>query len=129
LVGRADCIGAAAKARECLQSFGWSVTLAAELAVVVAELSSNAVRHAGGGECVLEVSKHTWTVTVSDEGPGFPATVLADQGRTDGVGPKVGLGAGLSSARRLSSELTVENLSPKGGRVVARKRSLARKGT
>jgi len=121
LVGRADCLGAAAKARECLERAGWSAREAGELAVVVAELTSNAIRHAGSGECELEVAPRGWTVTVRDDGPGFPAEILRDGGRTDGVQPRVGLGSGLSCARRLAGELKVENLVPTGARVVARK--------
>ncbi len=121
LVGRADCLGAAVKARDCLSRAGWSQREASELAVVVAELASNAIRHAGGGECVLEIERRGWTVTVCDEGPGFPAAVLKDRGRTDGVQPKLGMGSGLSCARRLAGSLIVENLVPAGARVIAHK--------
>jgi anti-sigma regulatory factor (Ser/Thr protein kinase) len=121
LVGRADCLGAAALARSSLVEGGWTVREASELAVVVAELTSNAVRHAGGGKCTLEFDQRQWVLTVHDEGPGFPARILVDAGQTDGVQPRVGLGAGLSCARRLSGELRLENLSPTGALVIAHK--------
>ncbi|MBL8952506.1 MAG: ATP-binding protein [Myxococcaceae bacterium] len=129
LVGRADCLGAAAKARECLARAGGSPRAAGELAVVVAELAYNAIRHAGGGECVLEVSRGEWSVTVRDEGPGFPPNVLADCGRTDGVQPRIGLGSGLACARRFAGSLAIENLEPTGARVIARKQHLERGAT
>ena len=119
LVGRADCLGAAAKARTLLADAGWTKREASELAVVVAELASNAVRHAGGGECVLELERDAWELCVSDEGPGFPSEILADAGRTDGVQPRRGLGSGLSCARRMSAALSLENRRPKGARIVA----------
>ncbi len=120
VVGRADCLGAAAKAREALSDAGWTKREASELAVVVAELASNAVRHAGGGECVLELEPERWELCVCDDGPGFPREILADAGRTDGVQPRRGLGSGLSCARRMSASLSLENVRPKGARIVAR---------
>ncbi|MBK7861234.1 MAG: ATP-binding protein [Archangiaceae bacterium] len=120
LVARADCLGAAAKAREVLTEAGWSPKEASELAVVVAELANNAVRHAGGGECTLELEARAWELCVSDEGPGFPDEILADAGRTDGVQPRRGMGSGLSCARRMSCALSLENRRPKGARIVAR---------
>jgi serine/threonine-protein kinase RsbT len=121
LIGRADCLGAAALARSSLLVAGWPTREASELAVVVAELTSNAVRHAGGGECTLELDAQRWSVTVQDAGPGFPSPVLADEGRTEALRAGRGLGAGLSGARRLSNELYLKNLCPTGALVVANK--------
>jgi signal transduction histidine kinase len=85
------------------------------------ELIDNALRHSGGkGGVTVEVAraKDTWTLTVADRGPGFPAHVLGEMGRpfTKGYGASGGAqrGAGLGLAlavqiaRAHQGHLTVE---------------------
>jgi len=124
---RAEVLGAASQARALAALAG--AGRSEQLALVVAELGGNAVRHAGGGTVRVEVGPAGWVVEVEDEGPGLSAAVLQDSGRSDrlgaeGVRPpgdgRRSFGSGLASVRRLATRLELENRRGGGTRVVAR---------
>jgi anti-sigma regulatory factor (Ser/Thr protein kinase) len=120
LLSRADCVGLGLSARSSALACGWPERDAAEISLLVIELTTNAVRHAGGGHCVLSVSSRELRVEVEDEGPGFPQ--WAREGTAPDAPPEPrtrGLGAGLACARRLSHLLRLENRQPCGARAVA----------
>lgn len=124
---RADCVAAGVIARKLARVLGFDAKRAEELGLVVVELTSNAVRHAGEGVCRLSAQTRAVKVEVEDGGPGFPEAVLQDAGRSDRLGKEGplppgerqgrGLGSGLACARRLSDELTLANRA-RGGAVV-----------
>src|SRR3954468_23302105 len=129
LQGRASCVGAGLQAEALARAAGWSSREAGELSLLVIELSANADRHAGGGRCTLELSGGECEVVVEDEGPGFPAGVLArfsaglpleDVLHPPDARAERGLGAGLDSARRLAAHLTLENRPGRGALARAR---------
>lgn len=108
-----------------------------ELAIAVAELVSNAVRHAGGGHAEIRAIQGTdpggsprWgvEVIVRDTGPGIDPKLAAEegaavQGARDDSGaarpaaprlpaarlPGQGLGVGLGAVHRLMSSVTIRS--------------------
>jgi anti-sigma regulatory factor (Ser/Thr protein kinase) len=134
---RADCAGAAVHARQLAVLAGWDRLEAEEFGLVVMELVSNVVRHATGGFCWLEADAQVLKAVVEDRGAGFSPAVLRDAGRNDRLGGEgvlppgqrqgKGLGSGLACARRLTTELTLENLDRGGARVVATRKRMERR--
>jgi serine/threonine-protein kinase RsbT len=113
----ADRFGAARIAGRFAARAGLSPRREREFAIAVAELASNAVRHAGGGSVSFRALAEPPGVsaTVRDEGPG-----LADERRAFLDGHSGGrrhlrgetsvtgsLGVGLGAVRRLSDEVRV----------------------
>jgi serine/threonine-protein kinase RsbT len=82
-------------------------------------IARNTVIHGGGGEFAWEVVRQGTTVglrlTFEDHGPGIADVALA---MTDGWTSGDGLGLGLSGARRLVDEFSIESAVGKGTRVV-----------
>jgi serine/threonine-protein kinase RsbT len=102
-----------------------------EIATSVAELVSNATRHAGGGELearIVETPRRAFEVVVRDHGPGLPEPEQAvkdgwSRGRWLSVDEprRDGLGAGLGAVLRLMSETKIEPTPGGGTTVTARK--------
>jgi serine/threonine-protein kinase RsbT len=87
-----------------------SLPLAGEARVdlVVAELATNLLRHAGSGTVVLQPPDHqssTFVIEASDRGPGLGTSV---------VKPKQGLGLGLSAVKELSDEVEIRSAPGEG---------------
>jgi anti-sigma regulatory factor (Ser/Thr protein kinase) len=119
---RAGCLGAGSAASLYARRLGWSPVQAAELSLVVVELSTNALRHGRDGMCTLTLEPVEARVLVYDKGPGYPAWVLERHrasARIEGAGPqtprKGGLGAGLDVVKRLATELRLSNDESDGG--------------
>ncbi len=75
-----DHVVAASLARHFALGIGFDDQRASAVAIVVGELVSNAVRHAGAGRLeLLEIKAHRpgLEITVSDRGPGIGAGKLA----------------------------------------------------
>lgn len=96
------------------------------VATAVSEIARNAFRYAAGGEVRFSIDRDSTpaalVVSVSDRGPGI--TSLADvlAGRLQSP---TGAGAGISGARRLMDEFTIESARGRGTTVTMRKRSPA----
>jgi anti-sigma regulatory factor (Ser/Thr protein kinase) len=126
---RVEVLAVAADARRFGTCEGLSLRESEKLALVVAELGMNALRHGGGrGRVRVNVGASGWRVEVEDEGAGLTDAVLADAGQSDRLGaagvrePADGrrsLGSGLASVRRLSSRLELSNRRGGGARVIA----------
>ena len=90
-----------------------------KLVTAVSELARNALTHGGGGTCrigaVAREGRAGVRVEVMDEGPGIKDIDLA---LTDGYTTGLGLGLGLSGARRLVDEFELQT-GPRGGTRVA----------
>jgi anti-sigma regulatory factor (Ser/Thr protein kinase) len=120
LLSRADCVGLGLAARRAAKAYGWPEREAAEISLLVIELTTNAVRHAGGGQCAVWVDARELRVEVEDDGPGFPDWARENQEPPPVELPRPkGLGAGLQCARRLAHYLRLENRQPRGGLAVA----------
>lgn len=107
--------------RELARELGFGVVDQTRLATAVSEIARNAVQYAGKGLVefrVLEGDRVGLEVVVSDEGPGIPdiPRVLAG-----GYSTAQGFGRGISGARALVDEFTLESTPGKGTRVRMRK--------
>ena len=107
--------------RELARELGFGVVDQTRLATAVSEIARNAVQYAGKGLVefrVLEGERVGLEVVVSDEGPGIPdiPRVLAG-----GYSTAQGFGRGISGARALVDEFTLESIPGKGTRVRMRK--------
>jgi serine/threonine-protein kinase RsbT len=89
------------------------------LVTAASELARNALLHGGGGEVCWTVLREGDCAGVQlefqDHGPGIPDLGLA---MTDGWTSGAGLGLGLSGARRLVHEFTIDSTIGTGTRVV-----------
>src|SRR3954469_5357027 len=107
-----------------------TVSISAHLSLVdqtkvvtaASELARNTLIYGGGGTATIDLvsdrGRHGVRVTFADEGPGIADPHLA---LTDGYTTGGGLGLGLSGARRLVDEFTLESAPGEGTRVVISK--------
>src|SRR6516164_6634729 len=97
---------------------GFGIVDQTKLITAASEIARNTVVYGGGGtlriEIVREGTRRGVQLTFSDKGPGIAdiATAIADGYTTGG-----GLGLGLSGAKRLSNEFSIES-SPGEGTTV-----------
>jgi serine/threonine-protein kinase RsbT len=126
IASESDRLWASGEARRFAAELGFGADDQARIAVCVAELASNAAKHAGGGR--LEIAeivspRRGCRVRVEDHGPGIAAVneALRDgfsEGRwllpDDPVSTRRGLGVGLGAVRRLMSEVRVLSSSNEG---------------
>jgi anti-sigma regulatory factor (Ser/Thr protein kinase) len=99
-------------------SLGFDEERRGEVAIVVTELATNLLRHAGGGEVILRVGRGehpTVDAIATDHGPGMADPMKA---RADGYSTAGGAGNGLGAIERLSSTLDLQT-GPGQGTVVA----------
>jgi serine/threonine-protein kinase RsbT len=118
--GEADIYVAASLAREMAWDMGFGSADAARVEIVVRELASNIVRHAGHGEIHLEEvsDRHRGLqVEAVDQGPGIADVELALQDGYSTTGK--GLGSGLPAVRRLMDTFEIETAVGKGTRIRA----------
>lgn len=90
-----------------------------KIVTAASELARNTLDYGGGGtariETIVETARRGVRLTFEDKGPGIPDL---DQALTDGFTTGGGLGLGLSGARRLSNEFTIESAVGVGTRIV-----------
>jgi serine/threonine-protein kinase RsbT len=104
--------------REAARALGFGMADQTRLATAISEISRNALRYGGGGNCEI-VSSHQngmreIIITVQDQGPGIPDL---EKAMTPGFSAGNSLGMGLPGAERLMDELKVES-APGRTRVV-----------
>lgn len=93
----------------------------AEFDIVLSEIGTNLIKHAGGGEIILRLIENTTTTGVEilaiDNGPG-----MADPSRMqeDGVSTTNTLGQGLGAIRRLSDQFQLYTVPGWGTILLAR---------
>jgi anti-sigma regulatory factor (Ser/Thr protein kinase) len=93
------------------------------LALVVTELGTNLLKHAGGGMILLRVVRGTAIeVLAVDRGPGIADI---DAALRDGVSTAQTAGNGLGAVRRIATEFDVDSRRPGGTVVLARLASAA----
>ena len=97
---------------------GFGLVDQTKIVTAASELARNTVIYGGGGhikyESLLEGARRGLRLTFEDQGPGIPNLELA---LTDGYTTGGGLGLGLSGARRLSNEFSIESSPGNGTRV------------
>ncbi|MFP2912119.1 ATP-binding protein [Pyxidicoccus sp. 3LFB2] len=123
---KSDAAVAAALGRRFARQMGLSAPASAEVAVVVSELATNLVRHAGAGGTVELWREEEWLFIRSrDRGPGMTNPERLFMGRGEGrPGPLPGesLGEGGAAVMRLTDGVHVSNREGGGLEVLARKR-------
>jgi len=104
--------------RERAVAQGFSLVDQTKLVTAASELARNTLEYGGGGEVTVEVlndgMRKGVRLTFSDQGPGIADLDLALK---DGYTTGGGLGLGLSGARRLSNEFTIDSKPGQGTRV------------
>jgi serine/threonine-protein kinase RsbT len=118
-VQRAEDVVAIRQAvRQRAVELGFNLVDQTKIVTAASELARNTVQHGGGGrvtiEAVEDFGRRGIRLTFEDEGPGIPNVELAMK---DGVTTGGGLGLGLSGARRLSNDFSIESTVGKGTRV------------
>ena len=97
---------------------GLSLVDQTKVVTAASELARNTLDYAGGGVVTLERvangAKPGVRLIFDDQGPGLPALDLALK---DGYTTGGGLGLGLSGAKRLSSEFSIDSKVGQGTRV------------
>jgi serine/threonine-protein kinase RsbT len=107
------------RAREAVRAraieAGFGIVDQTKLVTAASEIARNTVEYGGGGTLRIEIlregARRGVQLTFSDNGPG-----IADLGTamTDGYTTGGGLGLGLSGAKRLSNEFSIESVPGKG---------------
>jgi serine/threonine-protein kinase RsbT len=97
---------------------GFTLVDQTKIVTAASELARNTLEYGGGGEVAIEMlndgARKGVRLTFTDRGPGIPDIELALK---DGYSTAGGLGLGLSGARRLSNEFSIESQPGEGTRV------------
>jgi serine/threonine-protein kinase RsbT len=104
--------------RERAVAQGFSLVDQTKIVTAASELARNTLDYGGGGEVTIEVvyqgARKGVRLVFVDQGPGIPDIEMALK---DGYTTGGGLGLGLSGARRLCSEFSIESKPGEGTRV------------
>ena len=113
-----DVVAIRRAVRQRAVELGFNLVDQTKIVTAASELARNTVQHGGGGrvtiEAVEDFGRRGIRLTFEDEGPGIPNVELAMK---DGFTTGGGLGLGLSGARRLSNDFSIESTVGKGTRV------------
>ena len=113
-----DVVAIRQAVRQRAVELGFNLVDQTKIVTAASELARNTVQHGGGGrvtiEAVEDFGRRGIRLTFEDEGPGIPNVELAMK---DGFTTGGGLGLGLSGARRLSNDFSIESTVGKGTRV------------
>ena len=94
---------------------GFGIVDQTKLVTAASEIARNTVDYGGGGTLVIEIvregTRRGVQLTFADNGPGIADLKAA---MTDGYTTGGGLGLGLSGAKRLSNEFSIESVPGKG---------------
>lgn len=97
---------------------GFSLVDQTKLVTAASELARNTLDYGNGGEVeiarLIAGVRKGLRLTFSDQGPGIEDL---DKALTDGFSTGGGLGLGLSGARRLANEFTIDSAPGRGTRV------------
>lgn len=105
--------------RDRAVAIGLSLVDQTKIVTAASELGRNTIQYGGGGKALLAAvqdgARRGLRLEFVDEGPG-----IADiaQALTDGFTTGGGLGLGLSGAKRLSDEFSIDSAPGRGTRVV-----------
>lgn len=105
--------------RENAVAQGFSLVDQTKLVTAASELARNTLDYGRGGEVTIERLidgiRKGLRLTFSDQGPGIENI---EKALTDGYSTGGGLGLGLSGARRLSNEFSIDSAPGKGTRIM-----------
>jgi serine/threonine-protein kinase RsbT len=105
--------------RENAIAQGFSLVDQTKLVTAASEIARNTLDYGNGGEVeitrVIDGPRKGVRLTFSDQGPGIDDL---EKALTDGFSTGGGLGLGLSGARRLSNEFTIDSAPGKGTRIM-----------
>lgn len=105
--------------RENAVAQGFSLVDQTKLVTAASELARNTLDYGRGGEVTIERLidgiRKGLRLTFSDQGPGIENL---EKALTDGYSTGGGLGLGLSGARRLSNEFSIDSAPGKGTRIM-----------
>lgn len=114
-------VGEARRAAQTLANFEFDAETAGRVAIVATELANNLLRHAGGGELLLQTLGTDGSATVEilaiDRGPGMSNV---EQCMRDGYSTAGTMGTGLGAVRRLADEFDIYSVPGHGTVVMAR---------
>jgi serine/threonine-protein kinase RsbT len=100
-------------------ALGFSLVDQTKLVTAASEIARNTVDHGGGGIVRLQVvndgARKGLRLIFEDRGPGIPDIALA---MSDRYSTGTGLGLGLSGAKRLSQEFSIDSKLGEGTRVI-----------
>ena len=105
--------------RENAIAQGFSLVDQTKLVTAASELARNTLDYGNGGEVeitrLLDGARKGLRLMFSDQGPGIDDI---EKALTDGYSTGGGLGLGLSGARRLSNDFSIDSAPGKGTRVM-----------
>jgi len=114
-----DIVRVRQRVRDWAVSLGFSLVDQTKLVTAASELARNTLIYGRGGTLTLETvvneRKRGLRLTFEDRGPGIADLTLALK---DGYTTGNGLGLGLSGARRLAQDFTIDSKVGEGTRVV-----------
>ena len=114
-----DIVRVRQRVRDWAVSLGFSLVDQTKLVTAASELARNTLIYGRGGtltlEAVVNERKRGLRLTFEDRGPGIPDLALALK---DGYTTGNGLGLGLSGARRLAHDFTIDSKVGEGTRVM-----------
>lgn len=112
-----DVVVARQRVRACAVEAGLKLTDQTKIITAASELARNTLIYGGGGTLTIEClggPRHGVRLHFEDHGPGIADLELAMK---DGYTTGVGLGLGLSGAKRLSNEFEIQSRLGEGTRV------------
>ena len=113
-----DVVGVRQAVRQRAVDLGFSLVDQTKIVTAASELARNTLQYGGGGslriEEIFEGSRRGLRLTFEDNGPGIANIELAMK---DGYTTSNGLGLGLSGAKRLSNEFSIDSRPGQGTRV------------
>jgi serine/threonine-protein kinase RsbT len=113
-----DVVGVRQAVRQRAVDLGFNLVDQTKIVTAASELARNTLTYGRGGllrlEGIQEGARRGLRLTFEDQGPGIPNIELALK---DGYTTGNGLGLGLSGARRLSNEFSIDSRVGEGTRV------------
>ena len=113
-----DVVSIRQAVRQRAIELGFNLVDQTKIVTAASELARNTVQYGGGGRVTIEgvesLGRRGLRLTFEDEGPGIADV---EQAMRDGFTTGGGLGLGLSGARRLSNDFSIESQPGKGTRV------------
>ncbi|OXS32556.1 anti-sigma regulatory factor [Streptomyces sp. XY006] len=107
----ADLAWVRQKVRQTATDSGFSLVQQTKLITAASELARNTLIHGGGGQLDMTVLHGGLRLTFTDSGPGIRDI---EQAMTDGFTTGNGLGMGLSGAKRLVQDFSIESQPGQG---------------
>jgi anti-sigma regulatory factor (Ser/Thr protein kinase)/serine/threonine protein phosphatase PrpC len=118
----ADSAVAEQNVRRIASQLGFEKKAEEELALVVAELASNLIKHAGRGTLTLSVvqsdGNYGIEIIAEDHGPGIADI---EQSLADGYSTAGSLGYGMGTVNRLMDEMEIGSSAESGTRIVCKR--------